>query len=617
MRSRFSFITAILFCLTFGPVAHAQPSMGSSSSESKKTSTSRSMSKSTSVLEIIESGGELLLSQFRSQQKSPPVDEPRWNSYESPQETVMTFLEAMRHIEHGRDSAWSRAEKALASSGDTDPKQAARDLKDVFNRLVEIEPEMVPDSRQIQENDIRRYELFPYGVEHEWVWQQAGNAPKGKIVLVPDEDGKWQFNSETVASAADLSTSLQGIPPRDRQDIQGEIFLQTFRPMFSHTPWWGWISLFGGFVIGILLCWLWLWGMNQIHDRLQNHEFSMTAEICRSVAKPFCLLWLVLGILLGSGPVYLGPALVEVRWALVNVLVIIAVGWMLVEIVDLIFNVARNVLTDGDDEYIQMATLLLRRLIRWALGVIVMLMILQNLFEINLTAVLGGLGLATLAISLAAKDAISNMFGALMVFVNRPFLVGDFVEFRDQLGTVEDISLQVTRIRLLTGEVWTVPNMHFIDQPVENYSLRRYYRRIFDIQIIYSTPPEKVLEAIRILEEILNSEEVVEGAQNDPETQSPSVSFSEFGDYSLKLSVYYYYVFAETGQKVQRRAARGWHDYLYHCTLVNKLIVERFNEAGIGFAFPTETVHLENGLKQFEGTEQEDDSEKSTNSNRQ
>ena len=132
-----------------------------------------------------------------------------------------------------------------------------------------------------------------------------------------------------------------------------------------------------------------------------------------------------------------------------------------------------------------------------------------------------------------------------------------------------------------------------IDEEVENLAERKYLRRQMDISIPYDTPRERIERALAILEEVLTSDEVVEEGHFQLEARAPKITFSHYGSYYLNLRVYYWYFIGE-GETLQRDSGRGWYTYLGHCGLVNLRVKEAFDEAGIEFAFPTETHFLAN-----------------------
>lgn len=162
------------------------------------------------------------------------------------------------------------------------------------------------------------------------------------------------------------------------------------------------------------------------------------------------------------------------------------------------------------------------------------------------------------------------------------------------MRVVDKVTLQVTRIRLLSGDVFTVPNVHFIEEPVQNFSMRTFKRRTMDIQIPYDTPPQKIHRAVEVLQEVLREPKIVDEGKCRLEERPPLVMFDQFKAYSYNLRAYYWYFMSDDGLKLQRETERGWFTYLDHCTLVNQRIVERFEEEGIEFAFPTQTLFVAN-----------------------
>jgi MscS family membrane protein len=589
-----TFLLLLLFGgLLAAPVAPAHAQIDTSSKK-KSTDAQRSSSESPDFFEILRSGGELLIKPLRSSEQAPTVDDPKWNSLSSPRATVMTFQEAMRHIELGREQAWPRVEKtlAIAEGEDLDPHQVAWQLKSIFDRLTEISPSSIPGQDQVQREDIHRFPYFPDALDHQWIWSSLDKAPQGKIVLTQTDDGRWLFSEETTRGAAQLAESLQNISPRANHDQSGELFLQVFRPVFLETPWWGWLSLAGGIAGGILLAWLGCKLLNRIAEACNRRGWTTIGQAWLSLGKPATMLLVAVGVLLGSGPVRLGLTLEQFRWATIEILLLLALSWLIIEIIDLIVVSSRRLFVKQDDNYVDMGMTFIRRAIRITAAVVLTVFVVQNLFSVNITALLGGLGLAALAVSLAAQDAVKNLFGAIMVFATRPFLVGDWIRFRQRFGEVEDVSLQVTKIRLLSGDIWTVPNMHFTSEPVENCSMRKYLRRKMNVQITYDTPAEKIQEALAILHEILTSDEVVKPGRCRLEDNPPVISFNKFGSHYFNILVYYWYYMSDSGEQVQRDVEQGWFTYLDHCSIVNKLLVERFNDAGIDFAFPTQTLYL-------------------------
>jgi MscS family membrane protein len=182
-----------------------------------------------------------------------------------------------------------------------------------------------------------------------------------------------------------------------------------------------------------------------------------------------------------------------------------------------------------------------------------------------------------LAVSLAAQDSIRNLFGSVTIFADQPFNVGDRIQVDGQDGIVEEIGFRSTRLRALTGQLVTIPNARVSDSTVQNFSKRLSIRRIMDVNVTYDTPPEKMVEAIGILRGILAEPEIVQSL--DP-ANPPRVHFDEYGPDFLRIRVWYWFVPVE------------WWLYNEHAEKINLMVLQRFNAAGIDFAFPSRTLYL-------------------------
>ncbi len=206
--------------------------------------------------------------------------------------------------------------------------------------------------------------------------------------------------------------------------------------------------------------------------------------------------------------------------------------------------------------------------------VLTVVQIAQILSGKEVSSILAGLGIGGLAFALAAQDTIKNLFGSMVLLADRPFDVGDRIVVDGYDGTVETVGLRSTRVRTLTGHLVTMSNGELANKAIENISKRPHIRRILNITITYDTPPAKVAEAKSILEEILNDHE---GMHPD---FPPRVYFNDFLNSALNLFCIYWYHPAD------------WWAYNDLNERINMQILERFNAAGIDFAFPTQTVHL-------------------------
>lgn len=193
-----------------------------------------------------------------------------------------------------------------------------------------------------------------------------------------------------------------------------------------------------------------------------------------------------------------------------------------------------------------------------------------------LIGLVAGVGIGGLAIALAAQDTLRNVLGSLMIFFDQPYRAGDRIVVLGHDGIVEQIGLRSTRIRLLDGQLMTIPNEKMASAEIANVSQRPSIQRIIRLGLTYGTAPAKVERAIAVLREILDGHAA-------SWAQPPRIHFAEFAPDSLTLTAYTWY-----------QPAVYW-DYADAHGRINLEILRRFGEEGIEFAFPTTTMLLEPG----------------------
>ncbi|MEE9211399.1 MAG: mechanosensitive ion channel family protein [Phycisphaeraceae bacterium] len=522
-------------------------------------------------------------------------------SLSSPAATMESFLKAINRVNDGYDDAWSQVfacfDVELTTRADRrNMQRIARQLLDVLDRLGKVKPQDdLPNDYALQQRvsegrePLRRYQFFP-DPRFAWVWEklgELGQAPQGKITLVVGENGRWRFSAATVADISQLNESTTTLPPRyiDTGIERRSEVLALLGPTFDRTPLWAWGTLLLGIFLGLLVGKFAQALLRGIAKRLDNRGWTVRATVFRNAANPASLALLSAGLLVGLSFVVMEPRLHEFANNILAFLFILAAGWFLFNLVDVIelalLHLTAKTATKLDD----MVVPLIRKTLRIFLVIIFTLVVAQNIFGLNITGWLAGLGIAGLAVSLAAQDSIKNLFGSVTIFFDKPFLVGDFITFGGDTGTVEEIGFRSTRIRLLSGHLVTVPNMQFIDNKVENIAARPYIRRQMDVTITYDTPPQKIEKAVDILRDVLHDPQVVEQGRFNMQDNPPRIAFNELNADSLNIRAYYWYQMAGDPN-------RGFFTFLEHCQLVNMKLFRRYEEAGIDFAFPTQTLYL-------------------------
>lgn len=204
----------------------------------------------------------------------------------------------------------------------------------------------------------------------------------------------------------------------------------------------------------------------------------------------------------------------------------------------------------------------------WGIG---LLLFLQNVLHYNISSLLAGLGIGGLALAFAAQDTIANIFGALMIFIDRPFKVGDAVSMEAFEGSIEAIGLRSTRLRTWDGTLVMIPNRTVASANINNLTARPMRRTNFTIGLVYDTSTAKLEEALSIVRETL---------EKHPLTGQYRAYFNRFGDYSLNILVQYWC------------NVMDYEIYLRSLEEINMEIKRRFEATGIEFAFPTQTLYL-------------------------
>lgn len=210
-------------------------------------------------------------------------------------------------------------------------------------------------------------------------------------------------------------------------------------------------------------------------------------------------------------------------------------------------------------------------LLRVSVWTTVFLLTLDNL-GINITALVAGLGVGGIAVALAAQSIISDLFASLSIVLDRPFVLGDFLNIDDLYGNVEKVGLKTTRIRSLSGEQLVFSNNDLLNSRIRNYGQMTERRIVFSIGVVYQTPHEKLEEIPKIIEDIIVKQD---SARFD------RAHFQRYGDYALIFEIVYYV------------ESSDYKLYMDIQQAVNLEVFKRFAEAGIEFAYPTQTLFVD------------------------
>lgn len=337
---------------------------------------------------------------------------------------------------------------------------------------------------------------------------------------------------------------------------------------------WRVAGLFGCVVLG------WIVGkiahliFSKAAERLRKDQNMVSCVFAEAMSRSIVFLGIVLGIQFGLLFIQMNERLRHIMGDINGILLVLAIGLIFYRLVEVPTSLYNRWSQKQESKLTEMLEPILSSSLKIVIVVLSLVQIAQILSDKPVSSVIAGLGIGGLALALAAQDSIKHLFGSIVIFADRPFEVGDRLNVDSWDGTVERVGFRSTRIRTLEGHLLTIPNGELANKSISNVSKRPYIRRILNVTITYDTPPEKVEEGVAIIKEILDNHEGFN------EKFPPRVIFNEFNAASLNILVIYWYhppVFI---------------DYLAFTEKFNLQLLRRFNEAGIDFAFPTQTIYL-------------------------
>ena len=224
----------------------------------------------------------------------------------------------------------------------------------------------------------------------------------------------------------------------------------------------------------------------------------------------------------------------------------------------------------GDEKARQLRGMtVLINLFVWALGIVFLM---DNL-GFNISAVVAGLGIGGIAIALAAQAVLGDVFSYFVIYFDRPFEVGDFIVVGDKVGSVEYTGIKTTRIRALSGEQLVFSNHDLTNSRIHNYKKMERRRVVFKLGVIYQTTAEQLESIPKIVREIIESQQDVTFDRGH---------FATYGDFSLNFEFVYYVIGADYNKYMDTQQA------------INMKIYRTFEEKGIEFAYPTQTIFVNN-----------------------
>ncbi len=326
------------------------------------------------------------------------------------------------------------------------------------------------------------------------------------------------------------------------------------------------LIILGAIVAGKLIYWFFSTVVKKLTAKTKTKLDDIIIDM---IEEPIVFALTLFGIWLGVNNLTLGDKLLIWIWRVFTIMIIMNVAWLVTRLLDSLYReylvpIASKSKTDLDDQLLPIISKG-TKIIIWLMAIIIAL----NNAGYDVTALIAGLGIGGLALAMAAKDTVANIFGGVTIFTDKPFKVGERVKVAGFDGTIKEIGIRSTRLETLEGRIVTIPNSTFADSPVENVTWEPNRKVVLNIGLTYDTKPKAMEKAIKILESIAKKNKHIE--------KDVKISFNAFNDSAMNILFIYY--------------IRKGEDILKTQTEMNMAILTLFNKSKLDFAFPSQTIY--------------------------
>lgn len=503
---------------------------------------------------------------------APALDVPE--GLASPRATIRTFLQGMAKAAEGDRTGLAGAATCLDLRGVNETVRAkkgqelALQLKQVIDRVRFVVLEDVPDATTGD----------PY------VFHRDAQG-RGDVVVARQPDGRWLFTRETLDALPDLVRALEHLATVEGATkvpfhLAPSLWLREHVPaslkktglLLEH---WQWVGLLVVVLLGVIADRL-LAGVLVLFSRvwLRRREVAVDEAVLARSVRPFGLLAMAVTWRLGDALLALPVAPHNVIVVAVNFLAAVAGVWGAYRLVDLAAASLAQRAARTDTKFDDLLVPLLRKTAKVFIAAMGLVFVAETM-ELSITGLLAGVGLGGLAFALAAQDTVKNLFGSLTVVVDRPFQVGDWVVIDGGVeGTVEEVGFRSTRVRTFYDSLVTLPNALLLTSKVDNLGSRRYRRWKTMVSITYDTPPDTIEAFCEGIRELI---------RNHPFTRKDyfQVWMNAFAGSSLDVLLYVFHEVPDWSTELRERQR----------LLLD--IVRLANTMGVQFAFPTQTLHVQ------------------------
>ena len=314
--------------------------------------------------------------------------------------------------------------------------------------------------------------------------------------------------------------------------------------------------------------------MNWVGSKSEDLDAKILGKIKRPLGYIILFIGLKMAVKVLSFPNTAGKvhAFMDTFFA---TLIAFSTAWMLIKLVDILMIYMEKHASKTESRLDDQLVPLVSKSLKIFVLLITFAVIVQNL-GYSISGLLAGLGIGGLALAMAAKDTLSNLFGSVTIFSDQPFQVGDWIKVNSHEGVVEAVGFRSTRIRTFYKTEISIPNSVVANATIDNFSRMQRRRISTTLGFTYETTAEQIEKATAAIREVLKN---TKGVSQD----FYIVNFTGFGASSLEVMLYY---FTDT---------IVWTEYLEIRERVNLGIMKAMQELGVEFAFNSMSVYLRSG----------------------
>ncbi len=392
-------------------------------------------------------------------------------------------------------------------------------------------------------------------------------------IAVEKYDDKWLYSRETVANIDKLYNEIY---PWHTKWLQNSVSKISTNKLFGIQLWQfiGLLSLlFFGFIFYYIFKKVFFFILRKIQVIVTNENSNKITITLKKLARPLTFISLIYISRKVIPSLQLGLNTNTFLFLVFNIAQIVFWIYVFLKVVKLIMSIYK-IYTQRT--HIKLDDQLVPILTHFLTGIVVFLGILKllTLFGIPAASVIAGASIGGLALALASQDTVKNLIGTFMIFLDKPFHIGDWIETSEVKGTVEEVGFRSSRIRAADTSIFQIPNSTLSEIVINNMGLRLFRRYQAELGIRYDTPPHLIDSFVLSLKELIKIH---------PNTKKDGfdVAFVDFGDSALKILVNVYFNVDTWSSEQQAK-----HDFHIAILKIAKIL-------GIEFAFPSTTMMIE------------------------